>query len=187
MKTKLEERPLKERITRGFKSVIYLMYISGGIALVVILFLMGNMTRYIGKVQRADTAVKICRIDVTAAAKDIREMALIDDASAYDSYEQNVLERLDEVNTELLALQDTGVVTDELYNQYADALQTWGNTGYAIMSEIKDGDIDQATDQIINECTPMNVHRSSIRLWRSESSWIRLRTRQRTGQSCICM
>lgn len=154
MKTKLEEQPLKERITRGFKSIIYLMYVSGGIALVAILFLMGSMTHYIEKVQRADTAVKICRIDTTAAAKTIREMALTDDTSDYDSYEQNVVELLEQVNTELLALKNTGVVTDELYVQYEEALQNWGDTGYAIMSEIKDGDIKQATDQIINSCTP---------------------------------
>ena len=38
------------------------------------------------KVNVADTAVKICRIDVNAAARNIREMALNDDSSSYAGY-----------------------------------------------------------------------------------------------------
>ena len=42
------------------------------------------MLHYINNVTAADQAVKICRINVNAAARNIREMALNNDTSAYD-------------------------------------------------------------------------------------------------------
>ena len=41
-----------------------------------------------GKINASDIAVKMCRVDVNAAARNVREMALNDDASSYDSYEK---------------------------------------------------------------------------------------------------
>lgn len=151
---KLEKMHLKERINYGYRTVIKMMLISGALSIVVIGILFANMMRYIEKVQRADTAVKICRLDVNSAARSIREMALNSDTSTYSSYEQEVEDKLAEVDSELKILKNTGIVSDELYQKYADSLSAWGNVGYSIMEEIKGGKIAEATDAIINECTP---------------------------------
>ena len=151
---KLEKLHLKERINYGYRTVIKMMLISGALSIVVIGILFANMMRYIGKVQRADTAVKICRLDVNSAARSIREMALNSDTATYSSYEQEVEDKLAEVDSELKILKNTGIVSDELYQEYADSLSAWGNVGYSIMEEIKGGKIAEATDAIINECTP---------------------------------
>ena len=151
---KLEKLHLKERINYGYRTVIKMMLISGALSIVVIGILFANMMRYIEKVQRADTAVKICRLDVNSAARSIREMALNSDTSTYSSYEQEVEDKLAEVDSELKILKNTGIVSDELYQEYADSLSAWGNVGYSIMEEIKGGKIADATDAIINECTP---------------------------------
>lgn len=154
MKKKSEEMPLKERIHDGYSRVIRLMCISGGIALVVIGLSLLNMLRYVNKVQMADTAVKNCRINVTSAAKDIREMALNPDVTTYDNYEQGVEEKLAEVDSQLAILKKTGIINDDLYQQYAQSLQDWGTVGYDIMEEIRAGHAEDAADQIINICTP---------------------------------
>ena len=101
--------------------------------MIVIGILFANMYNYVGKVNAADTSVKICRINVTAAARSIREMALNEDVSTYKSYDQNVTSLLEAVDTELKTIKDTGVVPDELYNEYANALQDWGNKGFGII------------------------------------------------------
>ena len=150
----LEKMHLKERISYGYRKVITMMLISGVLSVVVIGVLFANMLNYVEKVQRADTAVKICRLNVNSAARNIREMALNSDASTYDSYEQNVEEQLAEVDSELKALKETGIVSAELYQEYAASLSDWGNTGYSIMKQIIDGKIDEAAAAIINECTP---------------------------------
>ena len=154
MKKKLENMNLQERINYGYRKVINMMLISGLFSILVIGVLFANMVRYVEKVAAADQAVKICRINVNAAARNIREMALNNDTSAYDSYEQTVERLLTEVDSELKILKETGVVPNANYEEYATALSDWGNIGYSIIEEIKSGDKEEAVDQILNECTP---------------------------------
>ena len=153
-KTKLENMRLQERINYGYRKVILMMLISGLLSIVIIGVLFANMLHYINNVTVADQSVKICRINVNAAARNIREMALNDDASTYDSYEQTVKRLLGEVDTSLKALKETGVVPDSNYEEYASALSEWGNVGYSIMEEIKNGNKEQAVNEIFGDCVP---------------------------------
>ena len=154
VKKKLENMRLQERINYGYRKVISMMLISGLFSIVVIGVLFANMENYIENVTAADQAVKICRINVNAAARNIREMALNDDTSAYDGYEQTVEKLLAEVDDELKTLKKTGVVPDADYEEYASALSDWGTLGYSIIEEIKNGDREKAIDLILNDCTP---------------------------------
>lgn len=154
MKKNLENMHLQERINYGYRKVIIMMLVSGLFSIVVIGMLFANMMHYVQNVTAADQAVKICRINVNAAARNIREMALENDASSYDGYEQTVERLLAEVNTELKNLKKSGVVPDADYEEYASALSDWGNIGYSIMEKIKSGDKDKAVDSILNDCTP---------------------------------
>lgn len=153
-KNKLENLHLKERINYGYREVIIMMLVSGLLSIVVIGILFFNMKRYVQNVTVADQAVKICRINVNAAARNIREMALNNDASSYDNYEQTVKKMLAEVDTQLNNLKKSGVVPDADYEEYSSALADWGNIGYSIMEKIKSGDKDKAVDSILNDCTP---------------------------------
>lgn len=154
MKKNLENMHLQERINYGYRKVIIMMLVSGLFSIVVIGMLFANMMHYVQDVNAADQAVKICRINVNAAARNIREMELENDASSYDGYEQTVERLLAEVDTELKNLKKSGVVPDADYEEYASALSDWGNIGYSIMKEIKSGDKDKAVDSILNDCTP---------------------------------
>ena len=154
MKTKLENMHLKERISYGYRKVIIMMLVSGLLSIVVIGVLFSNMMNYVYRVNAADQAVKICRMDVNAAARNIREMALNEDVSTYESYEQTVENLLAEVGSQLEIMKQTGVVPDELYTEYSSALNDWGNIGNSIMKEIKAGNRDEAIEDILNECTP---------------------------------
>lgn len=154
VKKKLENMHLQERINYGYRKVINMMLISGLFSIVVIGVLFANMENYIENVTAADQALKICRINVNAAARNIREMALNDDTSAYDGYEQTVEKLLAEVDDELKTLKKTGVVPDADYEEYASALSDWGTLGYSIIEEIKNGDREKAIDLILNDCTP---------------------------------
>ena len=105
MKKNLENLHLKERINYGYRKVIIMMLISGLVSIIVIGALFSNMLYYINNVTVADQAVKNCRKNVNAAARNIREMALDNDASAYDGYEQTVKKLLAEVDSELKKLE----------------------------------------------------------------------------------
>lgn len=153
-KKKLENMHLKERIDYGYRKVITMMLISGLLSVVIIGVLFANMMHYVEDVNAADQAVKICRINVNAAARNIREMALNEDTSSYDNYEQTVRRLLSEVDSELQILKKTEVLSDENYEEYSSALSDWGEIGYSIMEEIKNGNDENATDAILNDCTP---------------------------------
>ena len=153
-KKNLENMHLRERINYGYNKVIMMMLISGLFSIVVIGVLFANMVHYVENVAAADEAVKICRINVNASARNIREMALNDDTSSYDGYEQTVKKLLTEVDSELKILKKTGTISKENYEEYATALSDWGNIGYSIMDEIKNGDREKAVDAILNDCTP---------------------------------
>ena len=153
-KKKLENMHLKERIDYGYRKVITMMLISGLLSVVIIGVLFANMMHYVEDVNAADQAVKICRINVNAAARNIREMALNEDTSSYDNYEQTVKRLLSEVDSQLQILKKTEVLSDENYEEYSSALTDWGEIGYSIMEEIKNGDDEKATDAILNDCTP---------------------------------
>lgn len=154
MKKKLENMHLKERIDYGYRKVITMMLISGLLSVVIIGILFANMMHYVENVNVADQAVKICRINVNAAARNIREMALNEDTSSYDNYEQTVKRLLSEVDSELQILKKTEVLSGENYEEYATALSDWGEIGYSIIEEIKNGNDENATDAILNNCTP---------------------------------
>lgn len=154
MKRKLENMHLQERINYGYRKVIIMMLISGLLSIVVIGVLFANMVHYIENVTVADQAVKICRINVNAAARNIREMALDDDTSSYAGYEKTVEKLLKEVDSELKNLKGTGIIPDSDYEEYSSALSDWGNIGYSIIEKIKSGDKEKAVDEIMNDCTP---------------------------------
>ena len=106
-----------------------MMILSGILSIVIIGVLTANVGHYVNKVERADSAVKICRLDVNSAARNIREMALNSDTSTYEDYDKNVEKQLSEVDTELKALKKTGVVSDSLYQEYSKSLTDWGSIG----------------------------------------------------------
>lgn len=150
----LNEMKLKKRLNYGYKVVIILMVISGILNIIGVGVLYGTLNSYVNGSQKADTAVKECKIDVNIAARNIREMALNDDTSSYEAYKMEVEERLNAVGENLEILQKTNVVDQAKYEEYSMALTDWGSVGYDIMSEIESGNRDVAVTMILSECAP---------------------------------
>ncbi len=151
---KLEQLKLSKRLNFGYRVVIFLMIISGLFSTMGLISLYANVNNYINGSQRADTAVKICRININIAARNIREMAINPDESTYDEYETTITEKLNELNTELEILKNTGLIEDELYTRYADSLNKWREIGWDIVNEIKAGNHDVVIHKILTECAP---------------------------------
>ncbi|MDO4167705.1 MAG: methyl-accepting chemotaxis protein [Eubacteriales bacterium] len=150
----LDNMKLKKRLNHGYAVVIMLMIISGILNIISLGVLYGTFNSYVNGSQKADTAVKECKIDVNLAARSIREMALQDDASTYDSYRTTVEEKLNDVGTQLEIIKKTKVIDNELYNEYSTALTNWGTIGYDIMSDIESGNKEMAASKILDQCAP---------------------------------
>lgn len=150
----LESMKMKKRLNFGYRVVVVLMAISGILSMIGLGMLYGQLNSFINGSNRADTAVKICRINVNTAARSIREMALESDSSLYDQHEQLVQDALDEVDLKLEELKETGLLEEQLYQRYVDSLNAWGTIGNEIIAKIKSSDKTGAVSQILNECSP---------------------------------
>ncbi|MCQ5166264.1 methyl-accepting chemotaxis protein [Roseburia hominis] len=154
VKKEIESMQLRERINYLYKKVIILMIISGLLSIIAIGMLFASVVNYVGKINASDVAVKMCRVDINAAARNVREMALNDDASSYDGYEKTIAKLLDDVDSQLEIIKNKGVVSDEKYTEYATALSDWSKISSSILEEIKSGNQQQGVEDIFNKCTP---------------------------------
>ena len=154
MLKKFDGMNLKQKLGFGYGVVIGLMVISGILSILGLGVLYGNINRYVNSVQRADTAVKICRLDINIAARSIREMALNEDESAYANYQAEVENRLTEAGSELEILKETGMIEDELYNRYVMCITDWRTVAYGIIETIEAGDREEAEEMLLEVCTP---------------------------------
>ena len=153
-KKKIESMQLRERINYGYKKVIIMMIISGLLSIIAIGLLLTSVINYVGIINASDIAVKMCRVDVNAAARNVREMALNDDTSSYDGYEKTIAKLLDDVDSQLEIIKNKGVVSDKKYTEYATALSDWKKLSSSILEEIRSGNQQQGVDDILNKCTP---------------------------------
>lgn len=153
-KKKIENLKLQERLSYGYKKVIILMLISGLLSILVIATLFGNLINYVDKINATDIAVKMCRVDVNAAARNVREMALNDDTSSYDTYQNTITKLLADADSQLKIIKETGVVSKKEYTEYATALSDWKDISSSILEEIRAGKQQQGVEDILTKCTP---------------------------------
>lgn len=145
---------LKRKLRYSFRTLITMMLASGVISIIALAVLFSNLNGYIKGAQRADTAVKMCRIDINVAARCIREMALSNDPSKYSQYQDEINTYLQDLDPQLKKLKSSGVVDDQTYSDFQNAVTTWSEIGNNIMKEIQNGDIDTATQDILTKCSP---------------------------------
>ena len=153
-KKKIENLKLRERIAYGYKKVIIMMLISGLLSILVIAMLFASLINYVDKINATDIAVKMCRVDVNAAARNVREMALNDDTSSYDDYENTITSLLADFDAQLKIIKETGVVSKKDYKEYATALSDWKDISSSILEEIRAGKQQQGVADILTKCTP---------------------------------
>ena len=153
-KKKIENMPLQERIAYGYKKVIMLMLISGLLSIIAIGVLLSSLLNYVQKINASDIAVKMCRVNVNAAARNIREMVLDDDEASYDDYEKTITKLLADVDAQLKIIKETGVVSEENYTEYATALSDWKDISTSIIEEIRQGQNQKGVEDILTQCTP---------------------------------
>lgn len=130
------------------------MILSGIVSIIGLSLLDIRFNSYVKGAQKANNAAKESIIDISSAARNIREMALNDDSSTYENYKNNVKTVLTDSQTQLDIIKNTNIIDDDLYNQYVKALNEWGNIGYDIINQIEKGDLASAKNKIHTVCTP---------------------------------
>lgn len=154
MISKLHQLNLHDKIKYIYDTVIKFMILSGIVSIIGLSLLDIRFNSYVKGAQKANNAAKESIIDISSAARNIREMALNDDSSTYENYKNNVKTVLTDSQTQLDIIKNTNIIDDDLYNQYFKALNEWGNIGYDIINQIEKGDLASAKNKIHTVCTP---------------------------------
>ncbi len=150
---KLEGMRMQKKLDFGYAVVISMMIISGLVSFAGLGSLYFEL-HSVNEVQKADTAVKVCRINVNVAARTILQMALSEDTDTYSEYQRIVEERLNELYNEIEILQNADFLTDEMCSQYVGALNEWGPVGYHIIELIEAGNKEEAVTEIFTNSAP---------------------------------
>lgn len=154
MISKLHQLNLHDKIKYIYATVIKFMILSGIVSIIGLSLLDIRFNSYVKGAQKANDAAKESIIDISSAARSIREMALNDDSSTYENYKNNVKAVLTDSQTQLDIIKNTNIIDDDLYNQYVKALNEWGSIGYDIINQIEKGDLASAKNKIHTVCTP---------------------------------
>lgn len=154
MISKLHQLNLHDKIKYIYATVIKFMILSGIVSIIGLSLLDIRFNSYVKGAQKANNAAKESIIDISSAARNIREMALNDDSSTYENYKNNVKTVLTDSQTQLDIIKNTNIIDDDLYNQYVKALNEWGDIGYDIINQIEKGDLASAKNKIHTVCTP---------------------------------
>lgn len=145
---------MKKKLSIGYIIVILMMVAIAIFAGIGLFFLDQRLNQYVNGPQAADTAVEMCRIEVNIAARNLREMALNTDSSMDDHYEELIQTSIHELEGYLSDLKASGTLEDQLYTRYETAINNWIAIGNNILQELKNGDTEEATRMILNECAP---------------------------------
>ena len=154
MISKLHQLNLHDKIKYIYATVIKFMILSGIVSIIGLSLLDIRFNSYVKGAQKANNAAKESIIDISSAARNIREMALNDDSSTYENYKNNVKTVLTDSQTQLDIIKNTNIIDDDLYNQYVKVLNEWGSIGYDIINQIEKGDLASAKNKIHIVCTP---------------------------------
>lgn len=114
---------------------------------------------------QANQLITQCRLNANIAARNIREMALLDganEAAKRADLEDRANECLDELNTRLTELRSVYPLNDGRIDEYVTAVNDWGNMIPDILSAIDAGRMEEATRLITEECSPRLTTMSSI-------------------------
>lgn len=142
------------RLNRGYRIVIVLMIISGIVGGIGLFVLHRSMSSYINKTNLADTAMKLCRIDVNIAARNIRDMVINGDETAWAGYRAKVEEKANDLGVQIEKIRGTGVIDQTMLANYEEHLDEWFVIGYEIMDLIEANKHEEAEKMILEKCAP---------------------------------
>lgn len=154
LKRRLEKMTMKKKLNFGFGVVVALMILIGIFNLINLGRMYSGFTYYIHDVQKANDKVASCRLSTNIIGRNIREMALNEDAGADAAYKAKIEEQGEVLKTSIIELESMGVVPEDLLKRYETELQNWMTIADGILAKLEAGDLQGARDAIINDCAP---------------------------------
>ncbi len=151
---KFAKSSIKNKLNLGYLVVIGFMVVSGIFSIIFAFLLNNSFNNFTTGSNAADTAVKMCRIDINIAARNVREMALSTNINTYPGYVATIEEKIAALEGELADLKATGLIEQSKYQEYENSIYEWIDIGYEIIDKLENKQRMMATEQILQECVP---------------------------------
>lgn len=145
---------LKNYLLTVFLLIILLSGILAIIATLGLIQTRQNTNELINKTLATDLAVKTCRIQVNLAARDLREMMLVDDMASHAKFKETIDTSLDTIHEQIAIFKKTHGESDGLAKKYEDAFNEWFTIADRAIAAIESGNRETARQIILNECSP---------------------------------
>ena len=145
---------LKPYLLMVFALVILLAGIVTSVGVFGLLSTSHNTDKLVSEIIAADTAVKNCRIYVNIAARNLREMVLVEDRTTQDELKAEIDSWLNQIDEQVAVFKQTHGEEDGLATKYEKAFDKWFEIADRAVAEIESGHRDDAIDIILNECSP---------------------------------
>jgi methyl-accepting chemotaxis protein len=153
-KFSMKNMNISNKLKTGYGILLVLTILIAGLSLFSIREMDANVKTLATETEEANEAIKRCMIDINIAARDVREMALCTDKSQYSTYSSGVESYLTNLDEQLKTIKSTGVLEDDVYQDYVDSLTAWANDAYSIVGLIEDGKQEEAVSMIFSSCIP---------------------------------
>jgi methyl-accepting chemotaxis protein len=150
----MKDMKIGKKLKLGYGILIGLLVFMALLSAVGIHTLNSSMVKLVNGADSASEAIKTCRIDTNIAARTVREMALNTDSSTYSDYKQKFEDQMADLDTQLKKIKATGVIGDDMYQEYVDSITAWANDAYSIIEKIEAGERDEAVEMIFTNCVP---------------------------------
>ncbi len=148
-----KEGSVAARLNKGYFTVIMMMIVSGIVSIICLASLKDSINGFIDGSSVADGAVKTARININRIARTLSEMYINEDTSTYAAYRGKVDEMNNSISEQLERLKGTGLIEQNLYQQYESKIKAQSEIGYRIMDNMEAGKDELAKQQILEEYT----------------------------------
>lgn len=153
---------LKRYLLIVFAAIIALTTLITALSVVGLADIQSNTQEYTSRVLGAESAVKTCRIEANVAARDLREMALMGNQAEYPKFTKRINESQAIIKEQIDIFKETHGEDDGLAQKYEDSFDKWFNIAQRAVTELEQGNRQQAIDIIANECSPALTELVSI-------------------------
>lgn len=145
---------LKTYLLTVFSIVIVLCGLTALVGVVGLMMTRANTNHLVDSTLNADLAVKMCRIEVNTAARNLREMLLLPNSSQYGEFEEKINTSISNIQSQVELFKQTHGEADGLAQKYETAFDKWFEIANNAISELESGDKEQATQIVLTECSP---------------------------------
>lgn len=148
----LQNLDIKRRLLVSFGIIMVLTLCLSMAAIVGLGVSRGKLNQFTKGSYVTDIAVKTARIEISTAARLVRDMFIEDDTSTYPGYKEEITESLGRLEESLEVLTTNETSNKAIVSRFEETVTKWEAVAKEAVALIEQGNNDAASELLLNEC-----------------------------------